>query len=104
MPVLSVHIGDRELITAVPSDFTPDEVFVACNRIVDLHSDLARLGAEWQRQLRTQLDDQGARSLSVGDCFAVPRAGCLAVWVVAASGFHYGEAVPGRLFDGALLP
>lgn len=53
------------------TEVEPEQVFEACNRIGSLWSDLENLPHEWQRTLRTQLDNLGAPSMSVGDFFQI---------------------------------
>lgn len=49
---------------------SPDDAFVACNRIDSIDQDLTNLQADWQQELRRQLHDSAAPSMSVGDMVA----------------------------------
>jgi hypothetical protein len=71
--LLRVGLGVDVLHVGVEGEFTPEQVFVACNRVEDLLSDLDALPFEWQRLLRRTMDLETAmaRSMSVGDWFTL---------------------------------
>ncbi len=92
-PNLYVEIGVHLLHTHIGEWVDPEDVFQACNRIDDLDSDLVDLLEPWQHDLRTQLDDCNARSMSggFGDRFTIySKSGRpLWQWTCEASGWSY---------------
>lgn len=94
MPTLTVHLGTETgrattLFVDVPSEFDPDDVFAAANRIIDLDTDVRTLSARWQQDLRLMLEQSHAPSMSVGDSFVIDVDGGRARmhWVVEPFGF-----------------
>lgn len=61
----------RTIGVVLDTEFQPEDVFEACNRIGSFWSDLDSLPHQWQKSLRTQLDGLNACSMSVGDYFDV---------------------------------
>ena len=84
-PVAESRIITRDMYC----EFTPDEVFRACNRIVCLEQDLDDLDHEWQRDLRRQLDFKDCPSMSVKDTIHVESIG---TWTCANRGWTFVPA------------
>lgn len=61
----------RTLRAELDTEFQPEDVYEACNRIESFWTDLDNLPHEWQKSLRRQLDGLNASSMSVGDYFDV---------------------------------
>lgn len=79
---LSVHIN---------SEFTPDEVFQACNRINDLADDIDQMPHRWQHELRTELEFSSFPSMSIGDRIHVAGIG---VWICKNIGWDFESTWP----------
>lgn len=89
--MINVRLGSRspvQVAVEIDGEFTPDEVFIACNRIEDTARDIAGLDHDWQRTLRWHIDVIEAPSMSVGDQFELlgPR-GPIGRWVVTSDGW-----------------
>jgi len=100
MKLLTVHLGikssawlpvwePRTISREMNGEFTPDQVFTACNRIVCLEQDLDDLDHEWQRDLRRQLDYKCYPSMSVGDLIHLESIG---TWTCASRGWTFNPA------------
>jgi hypothetical protein len=76
-------------ITCLNTEFNPDDVFLACNRIDDVEVDVNHL-VGWQRELRRLLDHHQAPSMSPGDSFDVTSDAGRHVgsWVCDSFGWH----------------
>jgi hypothetical protein len=60
------------------TEIDPEQVYEACNRIVDEATDIAALPNNWQKTLRWHLERSGAPSMSHGDWYEL--------WVTRGSG------------------
>lgn len=99
LTVYFAPFGDRERGTAFvlndhPAEIDPDVVFLACNRVEDLDTDLRRMLAgpscrRWAALLRRQLDRSEQRSMMSGDWVFVTSASGeeLGGWQVKPIGF-----------------
>ena len=79
----------RTISLSINEEFTPDQVFTACNRIESLGADLAGLKQEWQRTLRRQLDFKCFPSMSVKDTIHLESIG---TWTCASRGWTFVPA------------
>lgn len=76
----------RQLTVGIDDEFTPDDVFRACNRISDLPDDLANLNTGWQQKLRFDLDANEYPSMSVEDTIHVESIG---TWTCTSRGWAF---------------
>ncbi len=77
MPYILVHLGTRYATPDQPpfyiaveidrEEFTPEQVFVACNRIESCWTDCTNLANQWQRVFRYALEQCGCPSMSPED-------------------------------------
>jgi hypothetical protein len=92
-PNMYVEIGVHMLWAYVDEFVDPEDVFVACNRIDDLDTDLVDLHEPWQHDLRTQLDQCNARSMSAGFgdrfTFYSPTNRALGQWTCEVGGWSF---------------
>lgn len=97
--MITVILGSRPHVLIMgnehphPLEFTPEDLYMACNRIGGLRDDIEHLMVTdrgWAQILRRGLDDFGAPSMSVGDMIFVTSATGqeLGGWECMPSGFR----------------